>query len=102
MSINQFSHISDASGHKHPIHGAPCGHSTLALRAPAYEETISLSKKSAEEHHLKAPIGFAVDYSQNYIRRDFVRDFDIYAVVQGLISPFFKHLMFLVWETPMC
>ena len=46
----------------------------MALRAPAYEETISLNKKSAEQYHLKAPSGFDIDSNQKFIRRDFVSD----------------------------
>lgn len=71
-----FRDFRDATGHKHPIHGAVCGHSALALRAPAFEESIPLNKSTANEYNLKAPAGFAVDHSQNLIRRDFVSDFD--------------------------
>ena len=71
----QLSTGRDTTGHKHPIHGAVCGHSALALRVPAYEEKISLNKKSAQKYHLRAPSGFALDYTHDYIRRDFVSDF---------------------------
>eukprot|EP01046_Picozoa_sp_COSAG06_P077700 COSAG06_NODE_25429_length_637_cov_0.920074_1_plen_42_part_10 len=38
--------LSDAAGHKQPIHGAVCGHSAIALREPAYEEVCTLTRKS--------------------------------------------------------
>ena len=67
--------VRDSTGHKHPIHGAVCGHSALALRDPEHEDVHVLTRQTAERQwHLKAPPGFAVDLSYNLVRREFVRD----------------------------